>query len=119
MATIKTRIESEIFDDSEYCETGSDDREDTCDFLQYHDGDDNHRCYQFPIDHEPRILEMNWQTMQFKKCPECKKAWNEAKELEKLSLDREKITKLCPKCGHKLNHLDGCDNDDCFYPPRL
>lgn len=69
-----------VWDDPEYCETGSGDLEDKCDFLQYHDGDDNHRCYLYPFEHEPVVLEMNWQTMQFKKCNQCKKAWKKSKD---------------------------------------
>lgn len=28
-----------------------------------------------------------------------------------------KIIKRCPKCGEQLNHVDGCENRDCDYPP--
>jgi hypothetical protein len=101
-----------VWDDSEFCETGSGDLEDKCDFLQYHDVDDNHRCYLYPVDHEPRILERNWQTMQFKKCQPCKEAFLKAKELQ-----RQKPTERCPECDGELNHVGGCENHDCSYPP--
>jgi predicted RNA-binding Zn-ribbon protein involved in translation (DUF1610 family) len=45
----------------------------------------------------------------YRKCGQCKEALKE--------LEEQKTIKLCPGCGEKLNHVDGCENDDCSYPP--
>lgn len=119
-----------IFDDPEYCEKNGDECPSlTCDgmcgvwgnFLDWRTPKSKHDACKAAYWKAKTIQEVKKHLLTdeilYGESFELKKPDGTSERIDPKRITIEPEKKLCPKCSGELNHVGGCENHDCDYPP--